>query len=480
MANRSIKSTGAYLPLLRFERKAARAELAWSGLGGNGKGRRAVAGWDEDALTQAVEAAREALGQGQGAIARVVFASTSPAFSDRSQAVLLTEALQIARNAETVDLANCRRSAVSALLRALRGPGGDELIAAGERRAAQPGSAAHLAWGDGAAAAVVGDGPGIARLLGAGRVNLDLLDLYTSVSRGVPYAAEDRFVRDVMVADALIPAVQAALAEAGLRGEDVALAVVPEVVSGLYGAAARKLGLAAPNVIDRLGAEAGELGAAAPLFGLALALEQAEPGQIVLLAGCGNGCDVLVLEVTGKTDRRSAQRALGEGVPLTSYSRLLSLTGGIDLDWGPRAEVNQKVSASVLARHGREMHGFVGGRDQNGNVQFPKTPFPVNPALSERGAYEDVVLRDEPARVVSITADRLNFTPDPPFHFGLVQFENGARVVMEHCDVEGAAQEVGAPLRMRFRIKAIDRQRQFRSYFWKAAPLARPQLAAKE
>ncbi|MCV2449439.1 hypothetical protein [Paracoccus sp. DMF] len=480
MANRSIQSTGAYLPLLRFERKAARAELAWSGLGGNGKGRRAVAGWDEDALTQAVEAAREALAQAQGAIARVVFASTSSAFSDRSQAVIMADALNIARDAETADLANCRRSAVSALLRALRGAPGTELIAAGERRLSQPGSAAHLSWGDGAAAAVVGDGPGLARLLGAGRVNLDLLDSYTSVARGLPYAAEERFSRDSMVSEALIPAAQAALAEAGLRGEDVALAVVPEAVSGLYAAAARKLGMTAPNVIDRLAPEAGELGTAAPLFGLALALEQAEPGQIVLLAGCGNGCDVLVLEVTAKTHNRPAHQALAEGVPLTSYSRLLSLTGGIELDWGPRAEVNQKVSASVLARHGREMHGFVGGRDQGGNVQFPKTPMPVNPALAEPGVYEDVILRDEPARVVSITADRLNFTPDPPFYFGLVQFENGARVVMEHCDVEGQAQQVGAPLRMRFRIKAIDRQRQFRSYFWKAAPLARPQLAAKE
>src|SRR5690606_25823937 len=141
-----------------------------------------------------------------------------------------------------------------------------------------------------------------------------------------------------------------------------------------------------------------------------------------------------------------AHQALAEGAALTSYSRLLSLTGGIDLDWGPRAEVNQKVSASVLARHGREMHGFVGGRDQGGNVQFPKTPMPVNPELAQPGQYEDVILRDEPARVVSITADRLNFTPDPPFHFGLVQFDNGARVVMEHCDVEGGAQEVGAPL----------------------------------
>jgi uncharacterized OB-fold protein len=70
----------------------------------------------------------------------------------------------------------------------------------------------------------------------------------------------------------------------------------------------------------------------------------------------------------------------------------------------------------------------------------------------------------------------LNFTPDPPFYFGLVQFHNGARVAMEICDVEGAALAVGDDLTMRFRIKSIDRQRGFRSYFWKGAPVQRPLL----
>ena len=71
-------------------------------------------------------------------------------------------------------------------------------------------------------------------------------------------------------------------------------------------------------------------------------------------------------------------------------------------------------------------------------------------------------------------------TPDPPFHFGLVQFENGARVTMEHCDVAGASPKVGDPVRMRFRIKAMDRQRGFRTYFWKAAPVARPALPMED
>lgn len=479
MANRNILNAGAYLPLLRFERKAARAEMAWSGLGG-GKGARAVAGWDEDALTLAVEAAREALrGAEEAQVARIVFASTSSPFSDRSQAALLGEALNLPREAELLDVANSRRGAVSALLRALRGPEGLELVAAGEKRRVQAGSAAHLGWGDGAGAVLVGEGPGLARLLGAGRANLDLLDSWTSVERGRPYAAEERFAREVGLEEAVIPAARAALAEAGLEAAEIALAVVPEPVGGIYAAAARRLGLKAPNLLQEAAAIAGELGAAAPLFGLALALERANPGDKILLLGFGAGCEALALEAEARAPGRSATLALQEGAPLTSYARLLSLTGELDLDWGPRAEVNQKVSAAVLARHGREVHGFVGGRDPAGNVQFPKTPIPVNPALQGPAAYEDVVLRELPARMVSITADRLNFTPDPPFYFGLAQFENGARVAMEVCDVEGAPPQVGDPLRMRFRIKAIDRQRGFRSYFWKAAPAQRPS-ATKE
>ena len=67
----------------------------------------------------------------------------------------------------------------------------------------------------------------------------------------------------------------------------------------------------------------------------------------------------------------------------------------------------------------------------------------------------------------------MNFTPDPPFNFGLVQFANGARVLMEFCDAPDGGFAVGDEVRMRFRIKTIDRRRGFRSYFWKASPAER-------
>jgi hydroxymethylglutaryl-CoA synthase len=181
-----------------------------------------------------------------------------------------------------------------------------------------------------------------------------------------------------------------------------------------------------------------------------------------------------VLEITALPPETGASAALRHGLALKDYTRFLSLSGCLDLDWGPRSELEQKTNAPVLERYGRDMLGFIGGRDSTGNVQFPKTLVPVSPEADAAVALTDVRLADEVARIQSVTADRLNFSLDPPFHFGLVQFGNGARVLMEFCDVPPGTLEVGAEVRMRFRVKSFDRKRGFRTYFWKASPADRP------
>jgi uncharacterized OB-fold protein len=55
---------------------------------------------------------------------------------------------------------------------------------------------------------------------------------------------------------------------------------------------------------------------------------------------------------------------------------------------------------------------------------------------------------------------------------GFVQFDIGARLLMEIVDVGEAGLEVGVPLKMVFRIKDVDKARGYPRYFWKATPLA--------
>lgn len=473
MQARYISEIGGYLPLMRLDRASASKALRFAGLGGRGAGRRAVAGWDEDAVTLAVEAAR-------GIAARIVpeqivFASTSAPFFERAQATLVASALALSPSVRTNDVAGSRRCGVSALLDALLATG-TRLIAAGEKRLARPGSPQHLGFGDGGAAVCVADEGG-ARLIGHASHAHDFIDFFSSREAPAPYAYEERFVRETAAREILVPTIRAACTASGIDPARIAHAAVHEPLPNMWRDLAKTLGMSCANHAADLESQAGDLGAAHAIYALALAFAAAAPGEIVLLAGFGSGCDALLFEVTGEvTGARSATAMLKQGLVSQDYVRFLSLTGAVDLDFGVRSEFEQKAQATVIERYGADMIGFVGGRDAAGNVQFPKSRIPVRPGASQPEAMTDVRLADVPASVASVTADRLNFTPDPPFWFGLVQFDNGARVLMELTDADAAGFSVGDRLTMRLRIKSQDRRRGFRNYFWKAAPASRPLL----
>jgi hydroxymethylglutaryl-CoA synthase len=473
MTNRFIASVGTYLPLLRLERTAAAKALKFSGLGGRGAGRRTVSGWDEDALTLAIEAARH-LGTGAES---VTFASTSAPFTERSHAMLLSEALALPPTVRTNDVSGSRRCAVSALLQALLGTE-EALVSAGEARVIPAGNPLHLAFGDGGAAVRVG-ASGAAKLLGHASLSHDLIDLYASREHPAPYAYEERFVRETAVREVIAPTIKRAMLAAGVDPSRIAFAAVHEPVSGCWRDIAKAAGITAPNLASDLSAAAGDLGAAHVLFAFALACHQAEPGDLILLAGFGSGCDAMVVELSGEMPGAANAAAMLEtGLATSDYMRFLSLSGALDLDWGVRSEFEQKAQATVIERHGRDTIGFIGGQDSRGNVQFPKSRIPVHPDATGPEPLSDVRLADLTATLVSVTADRLNFTPDPPFWFGLVQFDNGARVMMEFTDADADGFKVGDKVRMRLRIKSHDKRRGFRTYFWKAAPIERPRMEA--
>ena len=470
MHDRFITAVGGYLPLLRFERSAGVKALRSFGIGGRGVGYRTVAGWDEDALTLAVEA-----GRGLSPAECLVFASTSAPFIERAHAPLAIDALAWPRATRSNDTAGSRRCAVAALLNGLLSAGTTTVIA-GEKRRALPGAPAHLGFGDGGAAVAVGDS-GPARLIGHASLAHDLLDLYASQTHPLPYSYEDRFVRETAASEVLIPTIRYACAAAGIDPARIAHAAVHEPLAGMWKDLSRHLGIDAPNHASALEAAAGDLGSAHALYAFALACNAASAGDIILLAGFGSGCDALLFELSDRLPGAAeAAASLRNGLFTSDYPRFLALTGNLELDFGVRAEFEQKAQATVLERHGRDTMGFIGGRDASGNVQFPKSRIPVRPGSMGPEQLVDARLAELPGRILSVTADRLNYTPDPPFWFGLVQFENGARVLMELTDAAPSGFAVGDQVQMRFRIKSLDQRRGMRTYFWKAAPTARPEL----
>jgi len=155
-----ILAYGAYIPRLRLQRQAIAAANTWfnPALKGLAKGERAICNWDEDAVTMAVEAARDCLtGIDRAAVRGLHFASTSFPFRDRLNAGIVAEALAIAGHVAALDITASQRAATSALANALVG-GAPTLLVAAEKRRAKAASPYEMTTGDGAAAVLVGEG----------------------------------------------------------------------------------------------------------------------------------------------------------------------------------------------------------------------------------------------------------------------------------------------------------------------------------
>src|SRR4029079_19589767 len=98
----------------RLQRDAVAAAHAWyaPGLKGLAKGERSMASWDEDALTMAVEASRDALTDlDRARVKRVVMASTTLPFTDRQNAGIAKEALNLPDETGVLDVTGSQRSA---------------------------------------------------------------------------------------------------------------------------------------------------------------------------------------------------------------------------------------------------------------------------------------------------------------------------------------------------------------------------------
>lgn len=469
---------GAYIPRGRLQRASVHAANAWfaPGLKGLAKGERSAANWDEDAITMAVEAARDALsGVDRDNVSAVTLASTTLPFADRLNAGVVKEALNLPDAVAALDSAGSQRAATSALIQALQGAGASpHLCVASERRLAKPASEAELTQGDGAAALLVGKGKNVvARFLGAHSVTVDFVDHFRAEGEEFDYTWESRWIRDEGYAKIAGDGLKAALERIGVAGKDIDRAAIAIAVKGVPESLAKRAGIKPEAVADTMTANVGDTGVAHPFLMLAAALEAAKPGEKILVAAFGQGLDVLVFETTAALadlpKRAGVAGSLKRRKAESNYQRFLFHRGLLNLDRGMRAEADQKQPGSTLYRNRKTVMALVGGRcTKTGSVQFPKSEISVNPNDRALHTQEDYPLAEKRARIVTYTADNLTYSPDPPAYYGNIDFDGGGRMMAEFTDVDAADVEVGREMRIVFRIKAVDEVRHFKRYFWKA------------
>ena len=388
---------------------------------------------------------------------------------------MIRAALTLDENVRSNDVGGSQRAGTSGLIQALDGLTGRSLYLAADHRHTQPGSTLEMHSGDGAAALLLGTENVVAKYLGGATLARDLVDHYRDANAEFDYALEERWIRD-MGYDQIVPEVVAkALEDTGLSSSNIAHFIMPATQRNLAAREAKKCGIDPDAVRDNLAAQTGETGTAHAILMLVHALEEAEPGQKIMVVGFGQGADVLIFETTEALKSLPAHSGvtgqLARGTEDDNYLRFLSFNGLIDYDWGIRAERDNRTAQSTFFRKRDAVTSFMGGRcTQCGTVQFPKTAVCVNPNCGAKDTQEDHPFADMEAAIKTFTEDNLAYSPNPPLQYGNVGFEEGGNVYMDLTDFEAGTIAVGQKLKMVFRIKDFDRNRGFRRYFWKAAP----------
>ena len=423
-----IVAAAAYVPRWRLDRAAA----------GIGRGTRSVASFDEDPTSMAVEAARAIVrGDAASALDRVVFATTSPPYADRTNATAIHGALDLDPSVGAYDAVGSVRSTVGALRGALdaAATGRTTLLVAGDVRVGLPGSGDERDGGDGAAALVVGPAADTrAELVGSASVTAEFLDRWRIPGELTSRVWEERFGETEYV-----PLAEAALGEA-LKSAGVAVGDVDHlVVTGLHaravGAARKAAGARPEAVVDDLSAVLGCTGAAHPLLLLTDVLERAEPGQLVALLVLADGADCLVFR-TGAAGRTSGLGAPGGraahrpprcrtptsscGAPCCAVRRPAG-----PIRTGPRRRPRAGTPAWKF--------GLVGTRCRDcGTRHLP--PERVCLRCRSKDHMEREPLAELQGTISTFAVDHLALTVAPPVIAAVVDLDGGGRIQCELAD----------------------------------------------
>ena len=478
---------GAYIPYYQLERTRIAGVLG----SGGGSGTRSVAAFDEDTTSMAVAAGRAALagmtgpgGQpGRGCVRQLFFATTVPAYADKTNATAVHAALRLPADALAVDMAGAVRSGVGALVTAVQSAVPAMAVLA-DIRTGLPGSADERDGGDGAAAFVfsgadAGAGlPVLAEVIGQGCATAEFLERWRAPGAAASKVWEERFGEQVYgpLAEA---AMSDALKQAGLTSGQVDHLIVAGLAARAVSRTVRAAGVPAEAVAGStsfrhappLSGRIGNAGTAQPGIALADVLDRAGPGETVLLVVLADGAFVLALRTTeALASHRQAQPVAAQiaaGSTALDYATFLSWRGFLDREPPRRPDPDPVAAPPSLRRTGWKF-GLVAAKCTRCGTRS----LPPDRVCQQCHAVDEMApepLADVPATVTTYTVDRLAYTPSPPMLMVVLDFDGGGRM---RCQLTDAAEdEVRAGLRVEMTFRRLVTAAGVHNYFWKARPV---------
>jgi len=477
-----ITSYGAYIPRYRIDRGIIYKAMGWLNPTTFMPGEKAVGNFDEDSISMGVAAGIDCLTDiDKNTIDALYLATTTASYLDRQGAEIIATAVNLSSDIRTADFTDSVKCGTTALLSALdavkAGSARNVLVCASDCRVGKPGSAQEEAFGDGAASLSVGDNNVIANFDGFNSVSYDFMDHWRGEGEKFDRQWEDRFIRDIAYKPFIIEAVSGLLKKCQLDPKDIAKIAYPALYARDHGGIGKKLGVTPEQIQDHMLSNVGYTGASNPLMLLVGALEDAKPGDKIVVVSFGSGCDALLFTVTDEIskvngNRKGIKKNLEAKRPLENYEKLISFNKSLPVETGIRGAVVAASAVSELWRSRKQILGLCGSKCKScGTPQFPAQRVCVKPECGAIDDMEEYCFSDKQGTLFTYTGDMLAFCMNPPAIYGMVDFDGGGRFWFDLTDVNLEDASVDMKVEMSFRRKYVDEKSGFHSYFWKAVPV---------
>lgn len=465
-----ITAYGAYVPLYRLGKESQ---------GWNTPRERAVANFDEDSITMGLAAAISCLGGGldRSSVDGLYFASTTPPFKEKQSAAMIATALDLSNEILTIDFSDSLRGGTTALGVAMdtikAGRARQVMVVASDLRIAQPRSDMEPVLGDGAAAFCVGAEGVIAEIEDFYTVTKEITDFWRTSDDVFVRSWEDRFIMEKGYLDVTGKAVAAILKRKGLGLKDFSRVVLYAPEPRRHAELAKNLGVEAKAQLqDPMFNGLGNTGAAFAPMMLAAALEEAKPGERILVANYGNGADVLILRVTEEIARLKSRKSLSTYLKakriLPDYQKYLRWRGLLDVAAATRRPPLAVPSVAALYREQAQDLKLYGVKCRHcGTPQFPEQR--VCTVCRTKDEFDPYRFSDKGASLFTYSMDYLGPTPDPPLVVCIANFDGGGRMLCEMTDRDLEQIKVGMPLEMR--LRHLHTVEGIRNYYWKCVPV---------
>jgi 3-hydroxy-3-methylglutaryl CoA synthase/uncharacterized OB-fold protein len=469
-----ITSLGYYLPVYRLDRDEI--VKVWTGRSAGGS--KAVAGYDEDTVTMAVAAGLDCLKGSDISPDSLSLATTTAPYREKQSAAIVASVVDLPPETRTADYTQSLRGAAIAMNTALDAVNAGSLknaaVVAADCRLGAARGTLEQALGDGAAAIMIGSENVIAEVEGSYSVFNDFTDYWRTEDDTYIRTTEQRFIDEVGYLPTMQQVISGILAKYKLAIDDFSKVVYYAADVRQHAGLARRMKIQKEKVQDCLYQSIGNTGAAASLLMLIDALENAAPGDRILFISYGDGADVFIIKVTEYIHKFQNNRKLSDVIPgkiPINYGQYLTWKDLVAMEASTLPE-RLAISLPSRWRERRAIAALYGVRCKVcGTPQINQIGQTIRVCVNcqARDQFEDYKFSDKKGKLFSYAIDQLQPTRNPPGVNGVIDFDEGGRIICELTDCELDKVEVGMPVEMTFR--KMFQSRGINNYFWKAKPI---------